>query len=311
EEVELLVPPHHGLRHFSHTSTVEDAMTRDVATVAPGTPLAEVVHLMRDRAHRFAPVIDGERLVGVISNGDLVGRGGLGLRLELHGSVSEPPQGSSERTASDVMSSAVVTTSPEATLHEVGRLMLEKTLKRLPVVAEGKLVGIISRVDLLRSVADVHVTEGEASVPHGARTVSDIARPEVPVVQRETPVTEVLDALVSTRLNRVLVVDGDRQVLGIISDTELLKRIEGDDMSLLDRLMRRKPAGPGSHHQKTAEELMVAPVVTVPTTLPIAEAVRVMLSEQRKLLPVVDEKGRLCGMVDRADALSALFPEDG
>ncbi|MHB8509686.1 MAG: CBS domain-containing protein [Candidatus Dormibacteria bacterium] len=140
--------------------------------------------------------------------------------------------------------------------------------------------------------------------------MGDIARGEVPVASPDTPLSEVLEALVSTRLNRVVVVDSDRRVLGIISDAELLKRIEGDDNSLLDRLMRRNPAGPGSHHQKTAGDLMVSPVVTVNSTMPINEAIRHMLSEHRKLLPVVDGEGRLRGMVDRADALNAIFPED-
>ena len=311
EQVELVVPPHRGVRHFSHTATLAEIMQTDVTTVGPDVPIVEVVRLMRKTGLRFLPVAIDGRLFGVISNGDLVTRGGLSLRLELHGSVAAPPDGAIERTASDVMTRIVVTAPPNTRIYDAGRLMLEKGVKRLPVVKDGRLLGVVSRVDLLRTVADARPTADSSPPPGGGRTIADIAQREVPVVRADTPVSQVLDALVSTRLNRVVVVDDKHRVLGIISDTELLKRIEGADQGLLDRLMRRNPAGPGGHHQKTAGELMISPVVTVSGSTPIGEAIARMLADKRKLLPVVDEDGRLYGMVDRADALNATFPDLG
>lgn len=100
EDVHLLVAPHHGLRQISHRSTVEGVMSTDVTTVDAATPLPDVVQLMTERGHRFVPVLDEGRLVGVITNGDLVDRGGLTLRVELRralGSEAPTPQGGGHR----------------------------------------------------------------------------------------------------------------------------------------------------------------------------------------------------------------------
>jgi CBS domain-containing protein len=137
-----------------------------------------------------------------------------------------------------------------------------------------------------------------------ARTIGEIAVADVPSVHRDTSVDEALDAVLSTRLNRAVVVDDERTVLGILTDAELLRRFDRPDRTLLDRLMRRNVEAPAEAAGTAAE---VSPVVTVRHAVPIADAIRRMLAEQHKLLPVVDDNGRLCGMVDRADALRAAF----
>jgi len=307
ETVDMLVGPHHALRRLEPGATVAQVMRTDLVTVAPATPLREVVARMRADDLRFVPVLDGEALAGVITNGDLVTRGGLAVRLELldaagHGDALVV----ADRTAAEVMTPDPVAAHPDTPLTEAARLMLDLRLKRLPVVDGGRLVGLVSRIDLLRTVAATEPEAAHAATPPGARTAGEAAARDVPTVHPDTPVADVLDAVVSTRLNRAVVVDDQRRVLGVVSDAEVLRRVGGEKHGLVDRLMRRGGDG-HAVHGRNAADLMVAPVPTVPRDLPLRDAIARMLDANLKLLPVVDERGRLHGMIDRSDALRAAF----
>lgn len=313
ETVHFLVGPHHGARRLLADATVADVMQREVSTVSADMPLPDVVALMNHAALRFVPVVDADRLVGVLSNGDLVERGGVHLRLELQqvagGPVAEIP---GDRRARDVMTPDPITVSPETRLRHVAQLMMERRIKRIPVVQAEVLVGLASRVDLLRTVAEVTPATADNPPVDHARTIGEVAVAEVPTVHESTPVADVLDAVVSTRLNRAVVVDDDNRVVGLVTDAEVLRRIGAHHASLLDRLMRRahrldEPIAYGT----TARDLMISPLLTVARSMPIGAAIQRMLADHRKLLPVVDDDGRLCGMVDRADALRATFADRG
>jgi len=128
-------------------------------------------------------------------------------------------------------------------------------------------------------------------------------RPDAPVVRADATLDEVVDAVASTRLNRVVVVDPDGRVVGVISDADVLRSVEpAARPGIVGALMRVGGAASGS---ATAADLMHtdAPIVTRSATL--AEAAQEMVAHGRKVLPVVDDSGRLLGIVDRADLLRA------
>lgn len=311
ETVELLVAPHRGVPRLDRHWTVADVMEHDPVTVGADARLDDVTGLMYERELRFVPVVEGERLVGVITNGDLVRHGVVPLRLELLQAVgSRPDNLSGYEVAGDLMTRNVVTIAPTAHLTAAAHLMIERSLKRLPVVDGDRLVGVLSRYDLLRTVATGDAQADPVAADAAARTVGEIARGDVPTVHRDSPIAEVLDAVASTRLNCAVVIDDQRRVIGFVSDTALLRRLEGASESVAGRLMRRLlPHGPEdpAMHARTASEVMTAPVVTIGRDADIAEAVRLIVTEQRKVLPVVDDTGALCGIIDRADALRAAF----
>jgi CBS domain-containing protein len=126
-------------------------------------------------------------------------------------------------------------------------------------------------------------------------------------VRADAPLGEVLDAVTSTRLNRAVVVDRDGRVLGIVSDADLLARLDpGGETGLLEALMGRGRAPGRARTRWQARDVMhPAPLTASPDT-PLAEAARRMLQARRKVLPVVDQDGRLVGVADRADLLAAL-----
>jgi CBS domain-containing protein len=137
-------------------------MTSDVVSVQPSTPLHEVARLLVERSISGVPVVDGERLVGVISEGDFVKKQahiaedpddqGLGLLRRRSGgrTASERAQAT---VASEAMSAPPIVIEASATLAAAARSMEKHGINRLPVVDGERLVGILTRADIVRSYA--------------------------------------------------------------------------------------------------------------------------------------------------------------
>ena len=140
---------------------VRDVMTRDVRSIRSDATARAAVEALLGQPFRALPVVDDTgRVVGVVSNGDLVARGGLGARIELMNVMSESERDRclarvSDRPVSAAMTPDPVTIKPTATLTEATSLIGERHLKRVPVAdSDGILVGILSRADVLRAVAE-------------------------------------------------------------------------------------------------------------------------------------------------------------
>ncbi|MCK5580948.1 MAG: CBS domain-containing protein [Candidatus Omnitrophica bacterium] len=115
----------------------EDIMTKDVITVEPDTPISMVVKILAIRKITGVPVIDENRiLLGLISEKDV-----MGLLLE--------DEHAEEKTALDFMTKDLHSFGPEDEVHKICEFLLTKPFRRVPIVREGKLLGIISRSDLI------------------------------------------------------------------------------------------------------------------------------------------------------------------
>ncbi len=316
EDVDIVKYTHRAPRPLP-PDWVAEVMTRDVVSVHTDTPVGEVVRVLIDRDFRAIPVTDAdERLVGIISNRDLVERGGLSARVELlavlGGAALErelSTSGARERNAADVMTRDAITVTPDESLERAAHLMSQHRIKRLPVLDEnGHLVGIVSRVDVLRTMGeDYHAPQAEEQPNHTpAHVVGDLMRRDVPTVSANAPLGEVLDAVTSTRLNRAIVVDSERRVLGVVTDADLLAKLDpAAQTGLLGALMGR---GRGRVEVKaTARDVMNTPPLTVTADTPVSMAVERMLGARRKVLPITDAEGHLQGVVDRADLLHHLM----
>jgi CBS domain-containing protein len=142
-----------------------DLMTGWVATIAPEAAVKDAAKLMIERRVSALPVVSsGERVVGIVSEGDLIRRAEIGtdtrrepwLRRLLQSGAREYLK---ERgaTVRDVMSSPVVSVGPATPLDEVAALLDRHRIKRVPVIDGERLAGIVSRVDLVRQLATVPV----------------------------------------------------------------------------------------------------------------------------------------------------------
>ncbi len=330
EDTDVLLYDPHPVRDLAATATVDDVMSRDLVTVSPATPVRDVVELTVGKCYRAVPVVEGGRPVGIITGSDLVQRGGLGVRVDLLQSLDKPELhallerlASQNRTAADVMTPSPVAVAPSTSLPDAAVVMARRRLKRLPVVdAAGALVGMVSRLDLLRSAAGgfgaKEATARELGLS-GDQPLSRVMRRDVPTVHPETALPEVFQAVVSTRLNRALVVDQDRRVVGLVTDAELLERVTpalrpGAIHSLMQRLPFAHPKddAAGAHARgRTAAELMTTSLATAREDALLSEGIAAMLRGNHKVLAVTDPSGRLVGIVDRADLLHGLLPPPG
>jgi CBS domain-containing protein len=166
--------------------TVADVMRRDVVSVPPGTGFRDVADLLVTHAISAAPVIDAiGRVIGVISEADLLGKVEYADRVPHHPLGARRVRSGRQRTlgdtVDDLMTSPAITIRADATLSAAARLMDAGRVKRLPVVdADGILVGVVARRDLVRLY-----TRPDAEV---AATVGDTVR-EIGVRDDELAVT--------------------------------------------------------------------------------------------------------------------------
>ena len=144
-----------------------DVMTTGVITVDPDTSVQAVAKLLSERGISGVPVVDtADRLVGIVSEGDLLHRVETGTErvagrrrswwLDTIASDQELARDyikSHGRTAKDVMTREVISVTETTDLADVAMLLDTKRIKRVPVLRDGKLVGIVSRANLVRALA--------------------------------------------------------------------------------------------------------------------------------------------------------------
>jgi CBS domain-containing protein len=137
-------------------------MSTTLLTVERGTPVRDVIRILIENRISGVPVVDDGAVVGIISEGDLIlrerayrQRGGMAFLaqqlFEDHEKLALEYRKAHGLVAEDVMSEPVVTILPGMPVEEIAHLMAERHIKRVPVVEGGKLVGIVSRGDVLRA----------------------------------------------------------------------------------------------------------------------------------------------------------------
>jgi CBS domain-containing protein len=127
---------------------IADIMSTDCVTVTPQDNLYEAAKLMKTHDIGFVPVIDGRKLIGVLTDRDLVIRG---YADKQPGTIS----------VKDVLTGDVQTVSPQMSVDEAAAIMASSQIRRLPVVENGQLMGVVSLGDL--AVREIFVNEaGEA-----------------------------------------------------------------------------------------------------------------------------------------------------
>jgi CBS domain-containing protein len=144
-----------------------DVMTSAVTSIGPDTPVGAIARLLRDHGISAVPVVEeAVAPIGMVSEGDLIGRDetdrearrdwwltllaeGETLNADFLASLRAP-----ERRARDVMTAPVVTVGEEIEVGEIARLLTAYRIKRVPVLRDGRITGIVSRADLVRALAE-------------------------------------------------------------------------------------------------------------------------------------------------------------
>lgn len=145
--------------------TVGEIMTKDVVTVKKSTTLRELAEIFSSRRIGSVPVVnDNGNLIGIVTETDLIAQDrelhiptvvslfDWVIYLESEKKFEEDLKKITGQTVADILTENVETVTPATTVAEVAGLMCSKTIHAIPVVERGEIVGIVSRIDLIRSM---------------------------------------------------------------------------------------------------------------------------------------------------------------
>lgn len=143
----------------------KDIMTKEVHSVTPDTDLSDLAKLFQDTGVNAMPVVDAEnRLVGIVTETDLVEQGkplhiptvvsifDWVFYLESEKSFKDEVKKITARTVGEVCTSDVVSCAPDATVEEISSLMVDKKANLIPVLDDGKVIGVVARLDIIRTM---------------------------------------------------------------------------------------------------------------------------------------------------------------
>jgi CBS domain-containing protein len=157
-----------------------DVMVSPVITVKPSVPVREVAELLLRHRISAVPVVDeNDHLVGIVSEGDLLHRAEAGterrhswwlLALTRSEALAEEYIRAHSRCVDDVMTRDLITARPDTPVHELAALLEKNGIKRVPVLENGRLVGIVSRANLIQAVASARA---ELDVPLSDSAIRD------------------------------------------------------------------------------------------------------------------------------------------
>lgn len=263
---------------------VENWMSTNLVTVTPQTTLVDARQIIQEHNIRALPVVENEKLVGIVT------RRGL-LRLDLsfmnndYSSLEVDP---STEIIGDIMTRNPITVNSDFRIPRAARIMLENKVNALPVVDNGKLVGIITNSDMMRFLI-AEYPELKKSIP-----VSSYKTDEVVTIDTFTPLLEA-HRLMGTKRIRSLPVVVEGKLVGIVTRTDLMS-------SSPSRLVSR-------YHQQASMDILTQPVTKVMTEevttihkdQSVVEAARTFLEKKFHSLPVVDDENNLVGIITESD----------
>ncbi|MDH3622494.1 MAG: CBS domain-containing protein [Myxococcales bacterium] len=264
---------------------VVDVMQRNVVTVTEGDALALARQLMLWRGVRHLPVVRTGRVVGMLSERDLLSWIG-----------PEGVQHAIEGTVEDAMKRPVETIEPWAPLADAAATMSVKKLGCLPVVNEGELVGIITNTDLLGSMAQYPLPEaGPDTLDAGAIMTTDLQ-----AALSDDPLLDAAARMFQHGSRHLPVMDGMQRVVGMLSDRDIREAIGNPLLALEDKTRSARIAS------LRVSDAMTREPRTFSIDSPLSLLVGALVEENFGAVPVVDEEGRLLGIVSYIDLLKVL-----
>jgi CBS domain-containing protein len=155
-----------------------DVMVRDVVTVKPDDSVAEAIKLLAEHDVSALPVVDDGQVVGMISEADLMRRPEIGTEkhrpwwieaITPAATLAEDFAKAHGQRVGEIMSNHVISASEDTPLGDIATLLERHRIKRIPILRDGKLVGVVSQSNLIQALAS-----SQAQIPAGAETDRDI-----------------------------------------------------------------------------------------------------------------------------------------
>jgi predicted transcriptional regulator len=245
--------------------------------------LALAAQMMLWARIRHLPVVRDGRIVGVLSERDILVRRGDGGKGRWEDALVR-----------EVMSQPPVVVGPEEDVGRAAALMTVKHLGCLPVVEDGRPLGIVTSTDILDAAVEDSFPEGEPL----DWPLRDFMQPDVFSARARDDLMEALDLMAARRVRHLPVVGDDGRVVGILSDRDMRVALGAPAQALAEWPRR-------SGQLRVADAMTRDPVV-VPIDARLGVAVRHLLGRRIGALPVVDAEGRLRGIISYLDVVRAL-----
>ena len=192
---------------------ISSVMVKDVITVPQSMQLDEVARIMLEKGIGSVPVMEDDKMVGIVSKADFVTLA-VGIAFD-------------KITVKEIMSKNLTVVSPTERIVHARRQMIESHVGRLPVVEDDGLVGMITSKDLMRAFIEFRKSVPEKYQKSQIKDllVEDIMSLNPTFVSKDMSITEVSNIIMETGFNGLPVVDDD-ELVGIITQTDILRLIE-------------------------------------------------------------------------------------
>ena len=246
---------------------VGDVMSNEVATICPNEIVISAAKIMSDKKISCLIVVDHGNVAGIITETDVLRR------------VGKKGKNIYRTKLGRIMSSPVESVPPDLSVLEASKIMGVKHIKRLPILKDGKLAGIVTQTDLVRALTSYGLW----------RDISEIMSRDIAGIQRNASVAEVAELMTSRKISCIMVMDGD-DVVGVLTEKDLLGRVVA---------LQRDPAN------TRVEDVMSFPVTSVPPAFSVFSASKVMEEMNIRRLAIMKDK-RLCGVITQTDIFMAV-----
>jgi len=279
----------------SEQMRVGDIMVNDVVYVTvPGTR-EEIMELCKEKYISGVPVVKEGKVVGVVTRQDLL-------------------RNPNEAQIALLMTRDPIMISPEATVAEAARIILSHRIRRLPVVKEEKLVGIITVADIVREIAGMGYKE----------SIGDYMGEKIIAIWDEMPLSVAGRIMELGRVKAAPILNLELELVGLITDRDLINaaviedETERSDLSLgsdeddwtwegmRDTMKLYYGVSKMKLPDKHVREVMVKDVVTATRNCEVSECAEKMGKNKFDQLPVISTRGKLTGILMDRDLLKVL-----
>jgi CBS domain-containing protein len=274
---------------------IEDIMVRDVASATLPGSRDEILKVLKNKHISGVPVIKDSKVVGIVTRTNLL-------------------QNPEEEQLALLMTRNPITISPGSALQTAARLLLEHRIRRLPVVDEGKLVGLVTVADVVATIADMNI-----DIP-----IKDYVEKDVVAIYNETPLPVVARIMELAGVKAVPVLDANLELVGIISDRDVISAsiiedsVEMSDMSagldddawtwesMRDTMSIYYSVSRIKVPNMIASDIMISEPITATYIASVSDCARKMKRNRIDQIPIINSNRKLQGLLRDHDLLKPL-----
>jgi PAS domain S-box-containing protein len=247
--------------------TVADVMSKNVATISPDETVVSAAKMMSAKRISCLAVMHNEQMAGILTETDMLRR------------VAKNGKHFYQTKLEQIMSCPVKSVYPDMSVLEASEIMSEMRIKRLPILEQDKLVGIVTQTDLVRALTSYGLW----------RDVSEIMSRNVAVVPEDATVAEAAEIMTLRKISCIVITD-DGEAAGVLTQKDMLRRVIA---------LQRDPA------RVRMREVMSSPVMNILANCSVFSASKMMEETNIRRL-VVMEDNQLRGVVTQSDIFLAV-----